>query len=112
MVDIITISTNEGNHPMFDILTSAMYDEVFMEEMDTFYQEIQIRDATPLSQHVQCPEYGKYVMEEFENGEIESLEGEVVTMDTIVGYGVNYKGEGVTAGLATLNYLKSIGAKS
>lgn len=99
------------NESAIDLLSSAMYDDELMEEMDAYYGEINIRDAATVRKHIECPEYGQYVKEEFENGEIESLDGEVVTLDTVIGYGVNYKGEGVTAGIATLAYLKSIGAR-
>lgn len=106
------LSANELlNESALDLLSSAMYDDEFMEEMDAYYQAINIRDAAPLREHIECPECGQYLKEDFENGEIDHLDGEVITLDTVVAYGVNYKGEGITAGLATINYLKSIGGR-
>lgn len=93
---------------MFDILSTAMHDDQFMAEMDKFYVEVKAVDAMPVRKHIECPTYGQYTLEDFNEGGIECLEGEVVTLDTIVAYGVNYKNEGITSGLATLAFIKSL----
>lgn len=93
---------------MFNILDTAMHDNELMESIDTFYREVKVVDQKPLSEHIKCPTYGKYLLKDFENGEIDCVEGEVVTLDTIVAYGVNYKNEGITRGLATIAYIETV----
>lgn len=93
---------------MFDILATAMHDEEMMESIDKFYREVKAVNQKTLREHIKCPSYGQYILSDFENGVIDHIEGEDVTLDTVLAYGVNYKSEGITSGLATLAYIESL----